>query len=153
MRPAAGWMLVTAEFEIRKPIQALDLTRLDSLECETSIFSDSYQADRREVGLLRGIGAEFSAPAAPDDEPVHYLASQYFAEYVRRKHEPTVHALIYASTQQAGGRNVVVFGGPELTDDEGPLRYVAFHAERVDSIEVRRQSIDIGLATTTRDPV
>ncbi len=143
LRPAAGWTIVTGRFETTRAVRALDLTMLDVIQSETSIFANSYADDLRQIGLLRGIGREFSEPAWPGSELVHYLAPQYFAEYFRRKHEPAIGALIYASTQRSGGRNIALFGGPELTEPDGILKCIGFDSEVVTSIQVGVQPVHL----------
>jgi len=60
------------------------------------------------LAFLQKFSAEISKPISPHKEPLDYMPTQAFAEYLSNYYEPKIDAVIYSSTQTNGkGKNIV----------------------------------------------
>lgn len=116
LRLPVGEYAISGRFKLEQPITILDLTVLDKIDSENTIKNlvqdasgnddtDSYE-DR--LAFLQKFSAEISKPISPHKEPLDYMPTQAFAEYLAHHYEPKIDAVIYSSTQTNGkGKNIV----------------------------------------------
>lgn len=101
----------TATFELAEPLEVIDLTLLPSVP---SLF-DVVNKDAREHALfIREFVDAISVPVTKDgQEHIDYVPTQVICEYLAQIFEPRpgtrLDGLIYPSTVQPGGKNLVVF--------------------------------------------
>ena len=100
-------VIFTGRFTIVKDLNLLDLTSLPRL---------SYwrKVDMSELAFLHKFAVELSRPISHDYRiDVEYLPTQAFTEYVRYRFKNSdglpVDGIIYNSSKDTGGRNVVLF--------------------------------------------
>ncbi|PKL38659.1 MAG: hypothetical protein CVV41_22380 [Candidatus Riflebacteria bacterium HGW-Riflebacteria-1] len=121
VRPPVGSKVVIARFEIIRPIRLLDLTALDLVTTNGSIFDSTYIDRLERTMFLRNLSRRITIPVMPDDEPLVYLATQAIADFLASENTPSLDGILFPSVQTAGGA----------------LNAVLFHkASRVESIEL-----------------
>ncbi|WP_293335681.1 RES family NAD+ phosphorylase [Parvibaculum sp.] len=117
LRPAVGASVVTAEFELTRPIYVLDTTRFQRPIKTMSLFAKDYIRRVQQWLFMQNFMREISQPVSPADEYLDYIPTQAVAEYFRYHHEfkkgdgvARIEAIIYQSAQIDGGRNIVLLG-------------------------------------------
>ncbi|UDF04076.1 RES family NAD+ phosphorylase [Asticcacaulis sp. AND118] len=110
VRPPVGCRVVTARFEITRPLTLLDLSAFELVDPPGSFFDPAYLGRLEKAAFLREIGAKLTVPVMPGDEPSDYLPTQAVAEFLASRAEPSVDGIIFPSVQSAEvGENVVLF--------------------------------------------
>ncbi|ATG89120.1 HEPN-associated N-terminal domain-containing protein [Methylomonas koyamae] len=102
---------VLAEFVLKRPLMAVDLTNLPKFP---SIFDIEREAERNALIFLESFLKAISKPVSKDGrEHVEYVPSQIFSEYLAQimppKSSEIVGALIYPSAVDKGQHNIVLF--------------------------------------------
>ncbi|WP_164939702.1 RES family NAD+ phosphorylase [Bradyrhizobium zhanjiangense] len=98
------------EFEIVHRIRLLDLTALDNVRVQGSIFDSDYLHRSERAQFLKSLSGRITQPVMPDDEPFEYLATQAIADYLATESSVSIDGIIYPSVQVAGDvLNVVLF--------------------------------------------
>jgi hypothetical protein len=118
LRPPVGSTLVGAEFEMIRPICALDLSRFAGKpHVPSSLFHPDHHTTITHWAFLQTFRREVSRPILPDDEHLGYVPTQAIAEYVNRHHPITIdgekrciEAIIFPSAQHPKGKNIVFLG-------------------------------------------
>ncbi len=96
VRPSVGGLVVVGAFKINRVLTVLDLSRL-GVGFTGSIFAPDY-ADRAErLRFLEVFQALVARPIQPNHEPLEYLPTQAFAEYVQNV--LGFDGILYASAQ------------------------------------------------------
>jgi hypothetical protein len=109
VRPPVGSKVVVARFSITRALRLLDLTALDGVRDEGSIFDPSLKDRLERVAFLRSLGQRMTRSVMPDDEAFDYLATQAIADFLATENEPRLDGIIFGSAQSKDGRNVVLF--------------------------------------------
>lgn len=121
VRPPVGSRALVAEFKIMRAVKLLDVTALESVFVEGSIFDPSYLEQLSGAKFLKRLSSRMTMPVMPDDEPTEYLITQMIADYLSRRPTPGLDGIIFRSVQSPGDpRNVVLF----------------HHASRVENLEL-----------------
>lgn len=110
VRPPVGSRVVTAEFEVLRPLTVLDLAALRSVSVSGSLFDPSFGRLFNRAEFLKRLSNRIVAPVMPDDEATDYLVTQVMAEYLAYRIDPPLDGILYPSAQNAPDeRNVVLF--------------------------------------------
>lgn len=118
LRTAVGGQVVIGKFEIIRPVRVLDLTVLETASSSLSYFEENFRRLHAYSSFLKGFHAEIKRPVLPGQESLEYLPTQFVCEYLWRRVEPRLDAMIYGSSQLSGGaNNIVLF--PHASDVEG----------------------------------
>ncbi|SEH17158.1 RES domain-containing protein [Sphingopyxis sp. YR583] len=129
IRPPVGSVVVSARFELRRPLRLLNFDLLEMVVSKASHFDPDYAMKMERALFLRAFGRRIAEPVMPGEEAFGYLATQIVADYLAQRAQPPMDGLIYRSTQTGGkGRNVVLFnhasrviGDPEPAPTPGPV--------------------------------
>lgn len=121
IRPPVGGMVISAIFQIIRPIVVLDLTRFESPIQIRSIFSPVYEARSLQWGFMQSFMHEIGQPILPNDVLLDYIPSQAVAEFIHRVlpvriggEKGQIEAIIFNSAQSPEGKNIVLFGDAAL---------------------------------------
>lgn len=110
VRPLVGSDVVTARFDIIRPLSLLDLEALESVEVPGSLFDPSYVVRLERAEFLRSLSNRLTLPVMPDDEPFEYLPTQAIADFLATRTKPSLDGIIYPSVQRTNGmKNVCLF--------------------------------------------
>lgn len=110
VRPPVGSRALVAEFQILRPLRLLDVTALQSVYVEGSVFDPDYLEQLSLAKFLGRLSDRITMPVMPDDEPTEYLITQMIADYLARQPEPALDGILFPSVQSPGDhRNVVLF--------------------------------------------
>jgi hypothetical protein len=128
IRPPVGSTVVSARFELQRPLQLLDFDLLEMVVAKASHFDPDYAMKMERALFLRAFGRRIAEPVMPGEEGFGYLATQIVADYLAQRADPLLDGMIYRSTQTGGkGRNVVLFnhasrviGDPKSAPGLGP---------------------------------
>jgi len=104
-----GSEVMVAKFDIIRPLYLLDLTALDDVRDDGSIFDPSFKGRLERIAFLRSLGQRITRPVMPDDQAFDYLATQAIADFLATQNEPRLDGIIFPSSQSKKGRNVVLF--------------------------------------------
>lgn len=109
VRPPVGSNVVVARFSIIRPLRLLDLTALEDVEDNGSIFDPTLRRRLERAAFLHSLAQRIRRPVMPDDEAFEYLATQAIADFLATENEPRLDGIIFHSAQSRDGRNVVLF--------------------------------------------
>ncbi|OGR26160.1 MAG: hypothetical protein A2277_08200 [Desulfobacterales bacterium RIFOXYA12_FULL_46_15] len=110
IRPPVGSKVVIARFEITRKLRLLDLTALDSVASQGSIFDPTFIDRIQKALFLRTLGNLMTIPVMPDNETLDYLPTQAVADFLSSENIPKLDGIIFPSAQTAGNAlNVVLF--------------------------------------------
>jgi len=110
IRPPVGSTVVSARFQLQRPLQLLDFDLLEMVVAKASHFDPDYAMKMERALFLRAFGRRIAEPVMPGEEGFGYLATQIVADYLAQRADPPLDGMIYRSTQTGGkGRNVVLF--------------------------------------------
>lgn len=117
LRPRVGSIVASAEFEIIRPIVALDMTRFAREPKEPNLFAKDHVKRMAQWRFMQTFMHEIAEPISPDDEHLDYVPTQAVAEYLLRHHrfrlngqERQIEAIIFQSAQHPAGKNIVILG-------------------------------------------
>jgi hypothetical protein len=116
VRPPVGSKVAVATFSILRHLRLLDLTALEAVHDDGSIFDPSLKGRLERVAFLRSLGNRITRPVMPDDEAFDYLATQAIADFLATENEPLLDGIIFGSVQAENGRNVVLFHKAALVE-------------------------------------
>jgi hypothetical protein len=107
-RAPVGSHVVTARFEIIRPVRLLDFDALTRVYFVGSHFDPEYCNRRERAAFLRRLVARISRPVMPRDEEFEYLATQALSDYLSES--VALDGVVFHSSQRAQkARNVVLF--------------------------------------------
>ena len=110
VRPPVGSQVAIARFDIVEPLRLLDLTALNDVTENGSVFDPSWAARLDRATFLRSICQHITKPVMPDDEAFEYLPTQAVADFLATENDPVIDGIVFPSVQMAGdGLNIVLF--------------------------------------------
>ncbi|WJD60673.1 RES domain-containing protein [Pseudomonas kurunegalensis] len=109
VRPVVGSNVVTAKFDIIRPLRLLDLRALERLRCEGSIFDPLYATELGRHDFLRTLSKRLVLPVMPQEQEHEYLITQAVADYLASLQAPALDGIIFPSVQDGVGVNVALF--------------------------------------------
>lgn len=117
LRPAVGETVISAKFNLSRPILVLDTTKFTGRPKDINIFAKTHIKRMRLWKFMSTFMNEIAQPCLPNDEHLDYVPTQVVSEYLRHLHkfkkgdgERTVDAIIYRSAQNGTGKNIAIFG-------------------------------------------
>jgi hypothetical protein len=112
VRPWAGTSVSVAQFEILRPLKAIDLSRghgktsIGEIGLDRLFGDGPFEPDLKERAVWIDIDSAFSEPVTASDELADYVPTQILSELFR---DIGYDALIYKSQFDETGFNVVIF--------------------------------------------
>jgi len=117
VRPFVGSRVVTAKFDLLRPISLLDLEALSEVSASGSLFDDNHRYQMAKANFLQSLSQKMTAPVLPDAEIFEYLPTQVIAEYLASQVKPELDGILYPSAQTKNGKNnVVLFHDSSLVE-------------------------------------
>lgn len=117
VRPFVGSRVVTAQFDLLRPISLLDLEALSEVSASGSLFDDNHRYQMAKANFLQSLSQKMTAPVLPDAEIFEYLPTQVIAEYLASQMKPELDGILYPSAQtKTGKNNVVLFHESSLVE-------------------------------------
>ena len=123
LRPAVGETVISAEFELTRPILVLDTTKFTGRPKAINIYAPTYVTRMRLWKFMTTFMNEIARPCLPDDEHLDYVPTQVVSEYMTRVHkikrgdeEMKIDSIIYRSAQNENGKNIAIFGGAAVVE-------------------------------------
>ncbi len=117
LRPGVGCTVVGAQFQLTRPIHALDTTGFSAPIRPLNIFSKHYMSRTEQWSFMQHFCHEIAKPILRNDEHLDYIPTQAVAEYFLHHHQCKkngkpihIEAIIFESAQFPGGRNIVLLG-------------------------------------------
>lgn len=124
-RPFVGAEVAIAEFQTEAELNVLDLVDIPP---RVSPFDGKHywlELEEFMKPFLMGFSDAIAQPVAPGDEPLEYVPTQVFCEFIKNNYwKHPVHGIRYKSALRKGGVSVVLFRGPEIS--LGPEPWLAF---------------------------
>jgi hypothetical protein len=121
LRPLVGARVVSAEFDIRRPLAVLDTTRFAAPPKELNLFAKDHVRRLAQWRFMQRFMTEIARPISPLDEHIDYVPTQAVAEYLHKLHtvrmgraQRRIDAILYRSAQRPAGVNIVLFGEAAL---------------------------------------
>jgi hypothetical protein len=112
VRPPVGSKVLVGRFDLIRSLRLLDLSALQEVEAQGSIFDPEYVTQIERAKFLERLSRRITIPVMPGDEPFEYLATQAIADYLASEATPLLDGILFPSVQ-AGNRqcnsNVVLF--------------------------------------------
>jgi sulfur carrier protein ThiS len=108
VRPFVGSRVITAKFDLLRPILLLDLKALSEVSASGSLFDDNHRYQMAKANFLQSLSQKMTAPVLPDAEIFEYLPTQVIAEYLASQVKPELDGILYPSAQTKNGKNNVV---------------------------------------------
>lgn len=125
LRPRVGAKIISAQFEITRPIYVLDTTRFEAPMKTSSLFLKNYIERVMQWDFMSVFRQEIAKPISPDDEFLDYIPTQAVAEYFLNHHKigsresaPRIEAIIFRSAQNSTGKNIAILGDAALVVSE-----------------------------------
>lgn len=133
VRPSKGEKVAVATFEIITPLTILDLSEIPDSPEPISIFNENYGFSFESYfkPFMYHFGNNISKPLSNDDSDWEYRPTQVLTEFIRfHKFQETafgflnesetikpikVNGIIYKSSLSEGGKNIVLFRGPDIS--------------------------------------
>jgi len=117
VRPFVGSQVVTARFDLLRPMSLLDLEALSEVTASGSLFDDNHRYHMAKANFLQSLSQRMTAPVMPDAEIFEYLPTQVIAEYLASQVTPALDGILYPSAQAKNGKsNVVLFHDSSLVE-------------------------------------
>lgn len=110
--------LSLGKFKLKTPLMAIDLTTIPS---SPSIFDGEKQSDRDAILFLRSFVKAIATPVAKNGKQhIDYVPSQilseYFCQILKLDTGQSIGALLYPSSLDPGGSNIVIFPPRSILD-------------------------------------
>lgn len=102
---------VVVRYRVEDPLYVLDLSRLDTMNLP-SIFDKENRETAHAIKFLKQFADDISRPKANDNTDTEYVPTQIVTEffrYVRPKNRDRYDGILYKSTQNSGGKCLVLF--------------------------------------------
>lgn len=111
IRPPIGAFAISGEFRINEPVTVIDLTKINSVHDEISIFDEKYPEDEIRKSFFEQMAFEVSRPILPQHSELEYIPTQFLAEYLTTKLGKNIEGIIFSSSQSPDkGSNIVLLG-------------------------------------------
>lgn len=124
LRPAVGETVISAKFQLTRPIMVLDTTKFSGRPEAINIFAQTHVTRMRLWKFMTTFMNEIARPCLPNDEHLDYVPTQVVSEYLTHLHkfkrgdkEMTIDAIIYRSAQNGNGNNIAIFGGAAVVEN------------------------------------
>jgi len=115
VRPPVGSMVVTARFDVIRPLRLLNLHDLASMRPhrELSYFDPVRKSLSERCAFLKALQRQLTMPVMPDWAESGYLITQAIADYLATHDQLNLDGILFPSVQVAQdaspGQNVILF--------------------------------------------
>ncbi|MFH3182433.1 RES family NAD+ phosphorylase [Klebsiella aerogenes] len=114
IRPPVGCNVVTAKFNVIRPLRLINLSALESILEHGSKFDPDFIRRREQAAFLRTLTNRIVKPVLPGEEDFNYIPTQVIAEYLADPDLFDLDGILYPSVQLSGTKetdsyNVVLF--------------------------------------------
>lgn len=123
LRPTAGSIVASAEFELLKPLCVLDTTRFGAPAHPENPFARNSLNRAAQWLFMKNFREEIANPIRLSDEHLDYVPTQAVAEYLNHHlkfdldgKSRRIDAIIYQSAQNGVGRNIAVLGPASVVE-------------------------------------
>jgi len=146
IRPHLGARVYVAEFETVATLTVLDLAELPPPVSPFDGERYSLRFEEEQKPFLREFANEISKPIGPKDEPLEYIPTQVFSEFIKNNiGRNPIHGIRYKSALKKDGVSVVLFRGPDVSlSPERWLRFKGASRVRIHSIAYEYSQSDGG---------
>lgn len=134
VRPPVGSWVVTATFEVIRPLRLLNLGDLGGIrpDANLSYFDPVRQEQAERCAFLRELQQQMLMPVMPESADQGYLITQAIADYLATNETLNLDGILFPSVQvpkdASPGLNAILFhkaSGVEKTEDEDALDQVS----------------------------
>lgn len=113
-RPPVGCNVISARFNILRPLRLLDLTVLKYVRESGSVFDPNFINKKKQLAFLRRLTEKIVNPVLPGEQDFSYIPTQVIAEYLANMPQLNLDGIRYPSVQESGEKssekfNVVLF--------------------------------------------
>lgn len=123
LRPAVGSLVVSAQFELIRPITVLDTTRFAAPARHHDLYAKNALEQTGQWLFMRSFMEEIAKPILPGEEHLDYVPTQAVAEYLTHHHafplrgeQRRIDAIVYQSAQTGRGRNIALLGAAAVVE-------------------------------------
>lgn len=118
LRPAVGQTVITAKFELNRPILVLDTTGFSSKPKSFDTFTKKHIERMKLWKFMTEFMRKIAQPCLPGSEHLDYIPMQVVSEYLTHLHvlpssygrQKKIEGIIYWSAQKEDGKNIAIFG-------------------------------------------
>lgn len=134
VRPPVGSWVVTATFEVIRPLRLLNLGDLGGIRPDSTLsyFDPLRQEQAERCAFLRELQQQMLMPVMPDSADLGYLITQAIADYLATNETLNLDGILFPSVQvpkdASPGLNTILFhkaSGVEKTEDQDALEHVS----------------------------
>lgn len=130
VRPPVGSQVMVGDFSIVRPLKVLDLTALEDVSKNGSIFDPAYAGELERITFLGNLTAMLTKPVMPDDEVFEYLPTQAIADFLATEPDFKFDGIIFPSAQVVGKLpNMVLFNKASRVDETPLSKRVVSHVQ------------------------
>lgn len=123
LRPSVGGGVISAQFELLRPICVLDTTLFTDRPKAVNLFAPGALKRKRQWVFMQTFMEEIGRPVFPGEEHLQYLPTQAVAEFLNRRFKVSfagerraIDAVIFRSAQRPEGRNIVILGDAAIVE-------------------------------------
>lgn len=110
IRAPVGSSVVVGTFYPARSLKVVDLSMLQKLDCQGSLFDPNHNFEVSRAVFLRNLIHELNAPVLPGSEEREYLPTQVVTEYLAQLDGLVLDGVVFDSSQASDeGKNVVLF--------------------------------------------
>lgn len=114
IRPPVGCTVVSARFQLLRPMRLLNLPTFESVWQSGSMFDPHFINKLAQAAFLRTLTSRIANPVLPGEEDFSYIPTQVIAEYLADTPRLALDGILYPSVQESGNHssenyNVVLF--------------------------------------------
>ena len=134
VRPPVGSMVVTARFDVIRPLRLLNLNDLASMRPHRglSYFNPIRRSLTERCAFLKDLQRQLTMPVMPDSAESGYLITQAIADFLATHEKLNLDGILFPSVQvqqdTSPGQNVILFNkasGVERLEDTQKAEYVS----------------------------
>ncbi len=118
VRPPVGCDVALARFDIIRPVRLLDLTAVDGVVTNGSIFEPKYKTRLEHHSFLKKLSRRITKPVMPEHESMDYLITQAIADYLASDGDLNIDGILFPSVQSLDALNVVLFHAAAAVEQE-----------------------------------
>lgn len=110
VRPPVGSKVAVGQFRPIRPLRLLNLSALQGVSIQGSIFDPSYADALARMGFVRTLSNRMSRPVMPTDVDFDYLPTQAVADFLANHRDYNLDGVRFTSVQTGGASdNIVLF--------------------------------------------
>ena len=157
IRPLVGEKVMSAGFQLTRPVLVLDTTVFSGPPRDIDIFNRTYNERLSLWGFMQEFMSEISRPTLPSDEHLDYITTQVVAEYLVNERlftfdgkDCAIEGIMFRSAQQPDGKNIVLFGAAanvEGVEDQQEEAFWFSEKDSVPALRLSKEDLSIRLVT------